>query len=345
MRIINVRNVCQGLVQGIAHLHAFGEKRDSRNGVVIQAEGPVATIYSHPKERVLFFPWRDANPFFHFFESLWMLAGRNDVASLTPFVKRMASFSDNGETFNAAYGYRWRHARDSDVATAKAPFRRIYERDQLKVIIEGLRKNRDCRRQVLQIWDHAMDLGMPTKDAACNVAATFQIDSRGCLDMVVFCRSNDIIWGCYGANAVHFSFLLEYIARSVGVSTGTYTQISVNYHAYFEVFHDTVAKMTESGTMPYGTYPYEDREVEVFPLMSTAPESWNLDLAKFMAGPTILDNSVDPFFRDVAVPIYRAHVAYRDKNFNQAYNELDQCLASDWRLACREWLQRREVTK
>jgi len=52
--------------------------------------------------------------------------------------------------------------------------------------------------------------------------------------MVVFNRSNDMVWGCYGANAVHFSFLHEFIGRSTGLPLGTYTQVSVNLHAYID---------------------------------------------------------------------------------------------------------------
>ena len=44
---------------------------------------------------------------------------------------------------------------------------------------------------------------------------------NGRLQMTVHCRSNDIIWGTYGANAVHFSILQEYVAARIGVDLGT----------------------------------------------------------------------------------------------------------------------------
>lgn len=43
----------------------------------------ISTTYLNSTERVLFDPKRDCNPFFHFMESLWILAGRNDVAWLS----------------------------------------------------------------------------------------------------------------------------------------------------------------------------------------------------------------------------------------------------------------------
>ncbi len=80
MNVISVRNVHEALPEALRFLRQTGVPRDSRNGAVLQAPCPVTTVYRRPDERVLFWPERDANPFFHFMESLWMLAGRNDVA-------------------------------------------------------------------------------------------------------------------------------------------------------------------------------------------------------------------------------------------------------------------------
>src|SRR3546814_11214716 len=86
-----------------------GVTSDSRNGQVKAAPGATLIKFRQPWERVLFNAERDANPIFHLLEAVWMLAGRNDVAFVTKFTSNMASFSDDGSPFNAAYGYRWRH--------------------------------------------------------------------------------------------------------------------------------------------------------------------------------------------------------------------------------------------
>src|SRR4051812_45937933 len=83
--------------------------RPSRYGEVIQWEGPLTITYTSPTERVLFNAARDCNPFALLYESLWMLAGRNDVAPLAHYTRRFAEFSDDGKVLNDAYGYRWRH--------------------------------------------------------------------------------------------------------------------------------------------------------------------------------------------------------------------------------------------
>ena len=53
----------------------------------------------------------------------------------------------------------------------------------------------------------------------------------------------------------------------------------------------------------------------------------------------------DRFFRRVAGPIVKAHDHYHDNQGEDRYlgaiEILDQCLATDWRAACQEWLMRR----
>ena len=67
------------------------------------------------------------------------------------------------------------------------------------------------------MWDAKQDLSHrnESKDLPCNTHVYFSI-REGFLDMTVCNRSNDLIWGCCGANAVHMSFLQEYVATMWG---------------------------------------------------------------------------------------------------------------------------------
>ena len=82
-----------------------------------------------PCERVLLYPERNANPFFHLYESLWMLAGRNDVAGPARYAKNMNNYSDNGVTLprclwiSLAKGVQCRPTRGHSYTTAKLPGR------------------------------------------------------------------------------------------------------------------------------------------------------------------------------------------------------------------------------
>lgn len=337
MKVIHARNVHQALPEALYQLANEGIDRESRNGPVVVFPEPVTTVYEEPAERVLFWPARDANPFFHLMEALWMLGGRNDVEFVAQYVERMRSFSDDGVTFHGAYGHRWRVH---------------FDRDQLPGIINALRENPEDRRQVLSMWDARVDLGREGKDVPCNLQALFQIDHEGKLVMMVTNRSNDIIWGAYGANAVHFSYLHEYVARSVGVPQGRYYQVSGNFHAYRDVL-GKVAELVDCAPDPVlpeearwaGLCPYIDARVEPFPLMSTDRTVWDADLEMFLdEGPVL--GFRDPFFRRVAVPLRAAHRAYKETKgaarYSAALSILEDCEAEDWKLAAQEWIDRRQ---
>lgn len=327
MYLINVRNVHEALIEGCYQMRINGVQRDSRNGKVLMLPEPLATIYRRPNERVIFHAARDANPFFHFLESVWMLAGRKDVAWVKEFCSTIGQFSDDGRELQGAYGFRWR---------------KHFGSDQLHKIAMALRTNPDCRRQVLGMWDPSHDLSLPSKDVPCNVTATFQVSVHGELDMHVFNRSNDLIWGAYGANAVHFSILHEWMAAAVLRPLGRYYQISANTHVY-ERHWDLVEQLAAQAAMPPGhrVSPYS-AAIEPTPLFPT------LDLVAF-------GDDAEAFFAEDEDHVYyhgsffhTANVireAWRTrKGGGDAYQILQENLPlySDWRKACIEWMQRRD---
>lgn len=202
-------------------LHTFRtsshvEVQDTRNGLAKVYLGAWITQHRCPTDRILWHKQRRANPFFHLAEAVWMLAGRDDVKFISQFNKNMASYSDDGETFNAAYGHRW---------SIHFGF------DQVAAAIKKLRASPTTRRVCISMWDPAFDLDYNGKDVPCNVLCSFNA-RKGVLDMTVFNRSNDMVWGAYGANLVHFSFLLEVVAHFTGLKVGTMQQITTNMHLY-----------------------------------------------------------------------------------------------------------------
>ena len=106
--MLEVRNVNEALPAALELLEKDGISETSRNGPVLRIPYPVTIAYKRPWERVLFSNARDANPYFHLFESMWMLAGRNDLGWIQQFNSRMSEFSDDGISLHGAYGYRWR---------------------------------------------------------------------------------------------------------------------------------------------------------------------------------------------------------------------------------------------
>lgn len=353
MKVIEASNVNIAYAKALSYMNDFGIKRESRAGEVLVVPEPVTTHYRNPRERVLFSTQRDANPFFHLFEALWMLTGANDVQLPKYFVKRMENFSDDGEVFHGAYGHRWRHFPVDDLIGDEVTA------DQLDQIVWMLQKNPDDRRVILQIWDAARDLGTDSADIPCNDMVKFEL-APGVnpnvlqLNMVVFNRSNDIIWGCYGANAVQFSVLQEYLASRLGVPVGWYEQVSTNWHAYLNVWHDYYPN---TDTFPFKD-PYRGMdEVKVEPLVTDA-DTFDTECQvvinharnhPHIIGEFITENMHNRFFHKVCGPMLWSYGYYRHNDLKKAIEMMEKAILDngeiDWLVAGERWMRRRAAKR
>jgi hypothetical protein len=241
----------------------------------------------------------------------------------------MSNFSDDGVTLNGAYGHRWRHH---------------FGYDQLIEAVAELEGNPMSRRVVTSMWDPNSDLkNQGSKDLPCNTSIFWRLRNDR-LDMTVTNRSNDAVWGCYGANAVHFSFLQEYMASYLGVEVGQYHQVSNSLHIYPDL---PVVKRIMDGNPPIDdSGHYENNVVITYPLMSGGAThiEFHMDMATFFS-----DRRSDcgdwetGFFRDVVMPMWEVHQIYKYGEKAAALSVCEQIEAVDWRRAVREWLQRRMV--
>lgn len=332
MYVINAKNVNDALSQGIKLMMTMGKGLGSRVGDTMEVPFPVSTVYHHPQQRVLISKARDANPFFHLMEALWILAGREDVKFLIEFNKRMVDYSDDGLTFNAPYGFRLRNGVNS-------------VSDQLDKVIAVLNDDPYTRQAVCQIWDD-VDLGKMTKDKACNMSIVFRVrDSKLC--MTVYNRSNDMIWGAYGANAVQFSMIQEYVAAHLGMEMGTYTQVSNSYHVYTSgVAGDLWFKLSKEYDITAAPYDQVDQmvmmhhdDMKMFDqdlrLFFSIYDDYNID--------EILncDSWKSEYFNDLVIPmlgVYREHKIYGPNN---ALDLTRFIKADDWCMAAEDWLEKR----
>lgn len=320
MHTINVRNVNDAYAEAMYIMAMIGVPKPSRVGGTLSAVGPVMTVYSHPTERMLFDFRRDANPFFHIFEGIWMLAGRNDVKWLSQFNSRMADFSDDGHTFHGTYGFRWREH---------------FGVDQIKAAVRELKRNPATRRVVLAMWDPIADLGKVAtgRDVPCNTTIYLMV-RQGALDMTVCCRSNDIVWGCYGANAVHMSMLQEFVAQAADIPVGKYYQFSNDWHVY-EHHWPLIGKL------PPEKLGYPQGHIDL-----TNPMAWEYDLDEEL--PNFIENPYAPtgsyYVEAVLQPMMNAWQFYKRKEKDKAFNQTLLIRDEAVRRACYEWLVRRRWT-
>ena len=343
MQVINVRNVSEALPVGVEFLRVYGAKRESRNGPVLVAPCPVTTVYERPWERVLLYGERDANPFFHVFEAAWMLAGRDDVKSVAKYVSRMKTYSDDGKTLHGAYGARWRNWFPNEFGDGN-PI------DQLAWAVRRLRANPDDRRVVIQMWDAGTDIATADtngKDVPCNTQMYVWIDVEGRLSLTITCRSNDMVWGAYGANAVHFSFVQQFLAEAIGVPMGKLYQISNNYHGYLNTLEPLFGMQLDQ---PYASSEWTSAAENQFRLCDAGEDGVRIfteDLALFLDEKVTLGIR-SPWIRKVLQPIVMAHRAYKERDDNERFEKAHEIVkqmqrhSPDWYAACVTWLARRE---
>jgi len=315
--VLTCRNANDALVQGIQLLKETSYQVTVRRKSTLEYPGPVITTYHAPWERVMLHEVRDANPFFHLIDGLWVLAGRKDVELLSKFNSNIAQFSDDGKTFHGAYGDRLRWA---------------FEIDQLAYVIRLLQRDPSTRRAVLGIWNPYKDLDMESNDIPCNNMIYFR--RRGSrLDMTVCCRSNDLIWGLTGSNFVQFTLIHEYVAKATDSDMGIYDHLSNSYHVYNE--REDWQRLSNARLFPRH-YP------EIFVTVSNW-ETFLYELEQFFMAPNSTTlRYKNAFFLDVLRPMWNAW--FRHKEFKDGLALLDECKANDWRQACQTWMSKRENT-
>lgn len=306
--------------------------QSSRNGKMLELPGPVMSIFNNPEENVLFDYDRDANPFFHLMESVWMLAGCQNVEWPSRFAKNLRNYSDDGVILNGAYGHRWRKS---------------FGFDQIEWLVQELSNTPDSRRAVLSMWDprHDVDsIRVGSADVPCNTHIYFKIrDDR--LNMTVCNRSNDAVWGLYGANCVHFSFLQKFIALQLGRAVGVYTHLSDSLHVYPDV--PLVQRILKNPL----DLPKEDYR------FGLSTMSWD-DPTGFRRALDVWRESMDRndpvrkipktshrFFENVLRPMLAAHEAFKEEAWDIAFQSLGDVHSPDWKLAAHCWLQRRQSEK
>ena len=360
----NVNSAFRTIVAGVKSGEIPTVATDSRAGKVLQVAEPVLVTYSNPRERVLFNSARDANPFFHLFEALWMLSGRQDVAPLAYYNSRMKDFSDDGRTFNGAYGYRWRKHFDVTDNSEEGPYI-----DQLDLLVKHLKENPASRRAVLQMWTVEDDLLKvdTSKDVCCNLSVMFSLREipweypnerqrrhteevtgyvpRHVLDMTVTNRSNDAIWGLLGANYVHFSILQEYMAARLGVEVGQYHHFTNNLHFYTADGRWEPEKWLDDKGAENAAYAMTGHPGKDIPLVSS--DAFDKEVGRFVdrhGEDSIATEFTEPFLQRVAQPMCVAFHHHKQRDYKAALQAAHGIAAADWQFVSVAWLTKRKET-
>src|SRR5262245_4198647 len=333
MHTIIAENVRDALPKAVKYLLHFGAEEKTRLGDAWVSPMPVTIKYYQPKQHVLINQYRDANPFFHLMEAIWMLDGRDDGKFLDNYIKNFSKqFGINGKILDA-YGYRWRKGLSFD---------------QIQEVIIQLSTNETTRQAVVQMWGAGReDLLMETAKP-CNLAAAFRINKKK-LDMTVFNRSNDLLWGCCGANAVHFAILQEYVAGMIGIPMGIYYQVSNNLHLYKDQYDIMLKKIGKHNVKASYAFLADTHNYGATDPLIEFPSVFDVELQETLM---IIDmihkdqdyykgNISNSFLLRTVIPMAQAHRYYKKGMLIEALSEVSMVHAPDWRRAGQEWIQRR----
>lgn len=197
------------------------------NGRLIAPRGqrtlelPQRTMEINTRKPVLTIPSRKLNYQFMAAEAYWILSGDNQVATIAPWNKNIAQFSDDGETYFGAYGPRI-HA-------------------QLDYVVHKLLEDPDTRQAGLTIW---RENPPATKDVPCTVAIFFNIRYNK-LNCHVFMRSSDV-WLGVPYDVFNFSMLNHLVCAALrendkDVLPGTLYLTAASSHLYERNFEEARA--------------------------------------------------------------------------------------------------------
>lgn len=161
-------------------------------------------------------------------EQIWFLSGaRKPEDFLRDYTKIWDIFTNPNDVVTVAYGYRWR---------------KHFGRDQIKLLVDLLKKEPSSRHGVVMAWDPSGDGLSLFKKANVPCPFSFVVNIiGGRLNLHNIMRSNDMYLGT-PADVSGFALLQCILAQKLGVKPGIYSHSVSNAHIY-ENQYDAVKEL------------------------------------------------------------------------------------------------------
>jgi len=175
---------------------------------------------------------------------LWHLAGRNDLSFISHYAPRWADFAVDGVIPSSCYGFKIFRPLTSGPS-------------QWAVVSDLLRSDPYTRRVVICLYEPTEDLLPNAVDVSCASILPFLV-REGRLNLTVYMRSNDSIWGL-PYDCFVFTMLQELLSAELGCSLGEYVHFAASLHVY-ERHYSLVRRVLgapESNNLPMPNMPHE----------------------------------------------------------------------------------------
>lgn len=159
-------------------------------------------------------------------EVLWYLSGENHIRNLRQYTKIWDAWADENGNLETAYGYYWRHFPSA--TKDKNGNWQVREVDQIKYVIDEIRKNPNSRRLVVTAWEPGN--ATSSKLPPCHYTFTFNVNA-GKLNCHLTQRSGDIALGI-PFNLAAYSMLTQIIAQETNLELGFFAHTIIDAHIY-----------------------------------------------------------------------------------------------------------------
>ncbi len=159
-------------------------------------------------------------------EVLWYLSGENHIRNLRQHTKIWDAWADEEGNLETAYGYYWR--KFPSAQKNKEGKWEVHEVDQIKYVIDQLKKNPYSRRLVVTAWEPGN--ATTSKLPPCHYSFAFNV-SDGKLNCHLTQRSGDIALGI-PFNLAAYSILTQIIAQETNLELGFFAHTIIDAHIY-----------------------------------------------------------------------------------------------------------------
>jgi len=222
MEII-ANTITEAYVKILDALVNYGIMRESRIGTTIELIDTTIVI-KNPRTRKIIEPLRKQNLHYIAKEIDWYLSGSYDAEPMERAAKVWKMIKDPSGKVNSNYGAKIFHTK-------------INGKSQFDRVIEHLRKFPNSRRAIFffNLYPDDWIQMDETKDYVCTIYG-HAIINQGKLDLLIYMRSNDVIWG-WGNDVPFFTLLQEMMSVKLGVPMGVYRHHAGSLHIYKRHFY------------------------------------------------------------------------------------------------------------
>lgn len=165
------------------------------------------------------------------YELLWLISGETNIKYLVDHnVHIWDEWADENGDLGPVYGHQWRNWNSEGI-------------DQLKDVIERIKKDSQDRRLIVSAWNPSQIPQM--KLPPCHCFFQFDVTPDGKLNCQLYQRSCDMFLGV-PFNIASYALLTMMVAQVCGLKPGEFVHTLGNAHIYNNHFEQVKTQLTRN---------------------------------------------------------------------------------------------------